>query len=123
MAGVVVYVFMAVAMLTGEERWYDHSKHRKKQDAYIVFGYAIWLTNLLCLVNFFDWRRGLRDIGLSELWSWVLAPIGLILLIGVSLATFIDFDSHRRRHAWVGELVIFLVYFALFFGYIRVATG
>lgn len=125
--GIGVIILLAVASVLDEPGGFpDTTEHgqarRKKRASQARLGYAVALLDLLCVVNFLEWRRGLRDIVMSEPWSWVLGSIGLIMLIAASIATLIDFESSRWQ-ARAGEILIYLGYFAAVGGYLTVAFG
>ena|SRR5215217_8133237 len=95
----------------------------KERSTGIRTSYLFAVVDLACVVNFPDWRHGLVRLGLLEAWSWVLAPIGLILVIAASIASWLasygENDNHPRW-VWVVALVVYL---AAAFGYVTVAFG
>jgi hypothetical protein len=62
----------------------------------------VWIS----IVNFLEWRRGLVDVGIPDAGSWVLAPVGLLVLIAMSVAVFSD---ELKRWKYVGVIALWIV--------------
>jgi len=56
-------------------------------------------------------------LGLPEVWSWVLTPVGLILVVVASVVATVDESSGA---GWLLSLTVFLV---LLFAYVAAAVG
>ena len=99
-AGAILLVLVALAAMPDKsDRWFTarESKERKEQASAAHGIYLVGLLDLLCIVSFLDFRRGLvAHLGLPEVWSWVLAPIGLVLVLAVSL-------SRVGGFVWLGK--------------------
>jgi hypothetical protein len=128
MAGVILLLLVALAAMPDKsDRWFTarESKERKEQASAAHGIYLVGLLDLLCIVSFLDFRRGLvAHLGLPEVWSWVLAPIGLVLVLAVSLAAW------GASYGWGSDkdpmwrwLVMWALFLAAVFGYITVAVG
>jgi hypothetical protein len=114
--GVVVITLVALAEITDPADWGRPGAQQHRENA--LTGYRDAVVILLCTVNFFEFRHGLASVvGLPEVASWVLAPIGLIVLILVGFATWLE-DISRWKWAaifvsWVGALAGYIIVVAL----------
>jgi hypothetical protein len=89
-----------------------------------VYGVIAWL----CVVNFFDWRRGLASLGMYDVLSWVLAPIGLLLLLVFILIGWWTTYAEEAKATkwdnwlvWAGTLVLDLAGVAAYLAVVRLA--
>jgi hypothetical protein len=126
--GIVLIILWGLAAVTEQPK---SGVRRVDQLEGIHLGYVFAIADWACIVYFLDWRRGLADLGLPEAGSWVLAPIGLILVIGSSIAawnTGYGEDPYRiglrrtedqSRWRWVGLPLFYLTALA---GYIVVVA-
>jgi hypothetical protein len=115
--GVIVILIFALAEMPGPS---DHwsAKRRKEGAATGKLVYAVGLLTWACIVNFFEFRRGLATrVGLPDAIAWGLALIGLILLLALSIAQFADEEGPWWK--WVG---LFLLYLAVVAGWF-IAAG
>jgi hypothetical protein len=114
--GVGLILLVAFAEMTGPPKPYVK---RADQLAGIHTGYVIAIMDWICIVNFFEWRRGLADLGLPEAVSWVLGPVGLILVIACSIASWNTvYGEHlsigrrritdQSRWKWIGLPLLWL---------------
>jgi hypothetical protein len=110
--GVVLFTLLLYGEVMDPAKWYDRRHERAER------GLQMWreaVVTLLLIVNFFEFRRGLESVvGLSEAVSWVLAPIGLILVIAADLATW---SEGLSRLKWAG---VFLLWMTVCAAYIAV---
>ena len=107
--GVGVILLGAVGVLDEERGAFPVT--RRKSMSGIHAGYSFAVVDLLCAVNLLDVRRGLVALGLSEALSWVLAPIGLIVVIAASMVswgTAFGEDEGVRWWVWLGALTVYL---------------
>jgi hypothetical protein len=119
--GVAIILLVALAQITDGSSRYHAPNIRRGRLLGIRGGYACALIDLLCAVNFLEWRRGLVDLGVPNALSWVLAPAGLIVVIAVSVVSWsMSYGEHERVHwsKWLGAFILFLATAA---GYLTVA--
>ncbi len=121
--GIVLIFLAAFAEITDPKDWYDEHRAARAEGTQTAYGLAV--ANWVCIVYFLDWRRGLADLGLPDAASWVLAPIGLILLIALSVAaweTVFGRETYRMsfrranqsRWRWMGLPLLWLATYAGF---------
>jgi len=107
--GVVVILLAALAQLEPAgpyEQW--SAKRRKEAGGTAKLTYAIGLLTWVCIVDFLEFRRGLvTRVGLPEAITWVLAPIGLSLLLVLTVAQF-TIDDKAPWWEWVGLFLLLL---------------
>lgn len=127
--GLGLILLIALAELT-EPAAFPGDRRPGERAGGIQAGYAYAVADLLCLVNFLEWRRGLAELGLPDAVSWVFAPIGLLLVVTASVVSWVasyaeDPLTIRRRRsdekAWKW-LASFLLYVGAFAGYIAVVA-
>lgn len=119
--GVAVILLVSVSLLFDPADRYSPSR-RKKRATGIRTGYLFAVMDLACVLSFLEWRRGLVRLGLPEAWSWVLAPIGLILVLATSMASWAASYGEGDNYArwWVAALILYIV---AVIGYITVGFG
>jgi hypothetical protein len=63
------------------------SRSQRKRELEATYQRDVKTVALLCLValTFVYWRRGLVAWGLSNGWSWLIAPIGSLILLAICL--------------------------------------
>ena len=124
-AGLVLIFLVAISEALGDrdDPFHDlsmFSTRRKEAARTAHLGYVVAVLTWACMVNFLEFRRGLETrVGLPEALAWILAPIGVVVLIGLSIAQFAT-DDKSPWWTWVGLLVLYL---AAVYGYIAVAFG
>jgi hypothetical protein len=112
-AGVLLILLATLAEATDEKPYERHAKRMERLErAGIGYGLAIvaWFSTMSIL----DWRRGLAAIGVPAAASWMLAPIGPIVIIALSIAAFYSGDKGQAR--WK-RVAIPLLYLAVVVGY------
>jgi hypothetical protein len=117
-AGVVI-IFLAAAGSVAEQR--KTYSGRGKSTTGITTGYGYAVFDLLCAVNLLECRRGLVNLGVPDGLSWVVAPLGLLVVIVASAVSWgLAYESeHSRWWAWSSALVF---YIATGVGFIAVAA-
>jgi hypothetical protein len=76
-----------VAAATETKPYEDHADRVARLEG-ARLSYVIAIEIWISTANFFDWRRRLAGIGVPAAASWVLAPIGLAVIIVSSIAGF-----------------------------------
>jgi hypothetical protein len=115
--GVVVILLVAAGDLLAHP-----SSGRKERSPGIRAGYSFAILNLLCAVNFLEWRRGLVQIGVLGIWSWGIGTIGIIMVIALSIVSWrASYGDHDRNGWWTWASALAL-YMAAVAGYITVAS-
>jgi hypothetical protein len=119
-AAVILLLLVAVAAMPDEADRRRSTPAKRNEQASAAHGiYVVGLLDLLCIVSFLEFRRGLVvHLALPEVWSWVLAPIGLVLVLAVSLAAWLSDEGPM----WL-SLAIWALFIAAVFGYVTVAAG
>jgi hypothetical protein len=117
-AGVVIIFLAAAGSLA--EQWKTHTGRRRSTTG-ITTGYSYAVFDLMCAVNLLQCRRGLASLGVPEGLSWMLAPLGLLIVIVASVVSWtLAYESERSRWwAWSSALIF---YIAVGAGYIAVAA-
>jgi hypothetical protein len=125
--GVVVVTLVAVAAVLPDSTMARYKKPEKRNHRASAAGgfYALAVLDLLCITRFLDFRLGfVVNLGLPEVWSWILAPIGLLLLVVASIVawavTYSDGRDNVPRWRW---LVAWAILAAAYFGYITIGFG
>jgi predicted membrane channel-forming protein YqfA (hemolysin III family) len=117
-AGIPVIIFIAVAAVTPDPA-YRFSPRRKKRDATVKARTIYWASLLtwLCVVNFLEFRRGLETrLGLPDAITWAFAPIGVIVLIALTIIP-LAIDDERP---WWKYTIALALYYAAVAGYLAV---
>ena len=79
---------------------------------------------LMLVVTFSDWRRGLVNLGLSEGWSWVVAPLGSVFVLAA--AFFVApafFQSPTQASELIWKITIILLWLMTIGTYGYIAYG
>jgi hypothetical protein len=121
-AGVIVILFFALAWALGGPEGPGGWKSKKDATNAHLF-YVCVIPTWLCMVNVLGFRRGLETrVGLPAALTWVIAPVAVILLIALTIASIDTFttDEEVPWWRWVGLMVVEL---AVFLGYIAVVAG
>lgn len=102
------WIFIVGVVLLTMEAWGDITGARGNNASIERRGivYTVSILAWASIVNFFEWRRGLVDVGISDAGSWVLAPVGLIVLIAMSVAVFSD---ELKRWKYAGVIALWIV--------------
>jgi hypothetical protein len=72
-----------------------------------VFEYSVLILWWACVVNVLDWRRALTDLGVPQAASWVLAPIGVIVMTGLTIVAIIIEDD-VALWKWIAALLVWI---------------
>jgi|SRR5262245_7957092 len=104
--GLAVLVGVGDATDTEPGSW---RKPRKGESA-VRLGYWFFIINLYCALQFPEWRAAIAKHGVSNLWSWVLAPLGLIFVVAASIiaGSFLWGENAARRLVWIPALGVYL---------------
>jgi hypothetical protein len=108
-AGIVVILFFALGSVTSE---------REKASG-VVAGYWIAILSWACVLAFPNWRTGLVDLGVPVGWSWLLAPIGTLVVIAASVIAWRTSYAEETSGWW--WIPAWIGYAALLIGYGLVA--
>lgn len=112
----MIVLFLAAEILDTSRPGDTRSRGRASN---IAAAYSPILLCWIAVVSIFEWRQGLADIGLPEALSWVLAPLGLIAVIALAIASY-HLPDKEPWWKWAG---LFLLFIAACFAYIVVAAG
>jgi hypothetical protein len=113
--GVVLFTLVAFAEITDPKEWYSPRRGARAERIHLMYVEAV--VYLLLIVNFLEFRRGLEGVvGIPGIGSWVLAPVALISVFAVGVATWSD-ELNRWRWA-----TVFVLWLAVIAGYILVVA-
>jgi hypothetical protein len=106
-AGIVIIFLAAAGSLAEQRKTYGGSR---KSTTGITTGYSYAVFDLLCAVNLLECRRGLVNLGVPDGLSWVVAPLGLLVVIVASAVSWgLAYESeHSRWWAWSSALVFYI---------------
>ena len=91
----------------------------KERASGVVAGYWIAIISWACVLAFPNWRTGLVDLGVPVGWLWLLAPIGLLVVIAASVIAWGSSYAEEASGWW--WIPAWIGYSALLIGYGLVA--
>ncbi|HEX5301757.1 MAG TPA: hypothetical protein VFW50_32685 [Streptosporangiaceae bacterium] len=119
--GIVFIFLLTVGLMPDSSDRYLSPEKRKEEASNAHFFYVAMILPWTCAVNFLEFRHGLAvRVGLSDALTWVIAPIGVILVFAVAFTILAL--SNKKGH-WLVAVSVFVLYLATGLGYIAVAVG
>lgn len=106
-AGVLLILLVALGQALPERPDYLSPARRKEAASNAHLGYVIAVATWACLVNVFEFRRGLTTrVGLPEAVAWALVPIGVVALLALSVAQMVN--DEWPWWLWIGLLLLYV---------------
>src|SRR5512146_2054275 len=101
--GIVFILLLTLGQMPDSSDRYLSPEKRKEEASNAHLFYVCMILPWTCAVNFLDFRHGLAvRVGLSDTLTWVLAPIGVILVFAVTFTILALSNKKGHWPVWVG---------------------